>query len=310
MFATARGVRLGGTKIAAKNNTFTTSKSSISSVSYGMKPERFELETKENKLGTKYYGKRRLRFPLTFNFLQNKSLWYKEDVTVEKYRDPRMPEIPPTAEERRNLQLDRKINSMSRIYDEESTDKNKVYFRNVPFFLTEKELKKTFETAGIVKSVVYHRDKNGQFLGYGVAEFKNEEAAQAAITNLNGHHLIQRKIIVQKFERNPFQLHYSNMLLVTNLPKNTELITQIFSLFGKIKEIREVKPLGRADKKVVRHTIEFSLVEDAIAAREKTHNQKVGDNRVCVQFCSAFEVIQPHKLTEIDLSLAIPKAIN
>ena len=156
-----------GTQIIKNHSgrqVFSFQKRSVSSVTFGLKPEKVVLATKPNTLRTKYYGKKKLKLPVSFNFLQNQTLWAKEDIERVESKDPRAPEIPPTPEELRNLQLLRKIISFSRIYDLKDNDSKKIYFKNVPFFLSEKELKKTLAVVGIVKSIIYHRDINGQFL--------------------------------------------------------------------------------------------------------------------------------------------------
>jgi len=74
-----------------------------------------------------------------------------------------------------------------------------LYVGNLPYRITEDQLKATFEEYGQVSSCTIIKDKvTGQSKGFGFLEMPESSEAEAAINNLNGHDLMGRKINVNE----------------------------------------------------------------------------------------------------------------
>ena len=79
-----------------------------------------------------------------------------------------------------------------------------IYVGNLPYQLTEEELKETFEEFGEVESAKIIMDKySGRSKGFGFVEMPNDEEAKQAIESMNDSDLKGRNIRVnQARERN------------------------------------------------------------------------------------------------------------
>ena len=75
----------------------------------------------------------------------------------------------------------------------------KLYVGNLPYTATDSDLQRMFEEHGSVQSaqVVVDRD-TGRSKGFGFVEMENSEAAQAAISALNGQDLGGRSLTVNE----------------------------------------------------------------------------------------------------------------
>ena len=74
-----------------------------------------------------------------------------------------------------------------------------LYVGNLPYRITEDQLKETFEEFGRVSSCTIIKDKvTGQSKGFGFLEMPESSEAQAAIGSLNGRDLMGRKINVNE----------------------------------------------------------------------------------------------------------------
>ena len=75
----------------------------------------------------------------------------------------------------------------------------KIYVGNMPYSVTEEDLKQAFEAFGQVESVTIIKDKmSGQSKGFGFVEMGSAEQAQAAISGMNGKDLKGRKLNVNE----------------------------------------------------------------------------------------------------------------
>jgi RNA recognition motif-containing protein len=75
----------------------------------------------------------------------------------------------------------------------------KLYVGNISFEVTEEALKELFLTVGEVESVKIITDAHtGQSKGFGFVEMASEEAAQKAMTDLNGSTFMERPLIVNE----------------------------------------------------------------------------------------------------------------
>ncbi len=76
---------------------------------------------------------------------------------------------------------------------------NKLYIGNLPYNITEDELKEFFASAGNVTSVAIIKDKmTGKSKGFGFVEYSTPEEAQNAISTLNGKEIDGRAITVDE----------------------------------------------------------------------------------------------------------------
>ena len=75
----------------------------------------------------------------------------------------------------------------------------KIYVGNMPYGVTEEDLKQSFEAFGQVTSVTIIKDKmSGQSKGFGFVEMGSAEQGQAAISGMNGKELKGRKLNVNE----------------------------------------------------------------------------------------------------------------
>jgi len=74
---------------------------------------------------------------------------------------------------------------------------NKVFVASLAFTATNQDLSVHMAQAGIVKDAKVIMDKvSGKSRGFGFVEFETPEAAQEAISQLNGTQLLGRAIVV------------------------------------------------------------------------------------------------------------------
>jgi RNA recognition motif-containing protein len=75
----------------------------------------------------------------------------------------------------------------------------KIYVGNMPYGVTEEDLKQSFSAFGEVTSVSIIKDKmSGQSKGFGFVEMASAEQGQAAISGMNGKELKGRKLNVNE----------------------------------------------------------------------------------------------------------------
>jgi RNA recognition motif-containing protein len=74
-----------------------------------------------------------------------------------------------------------------------------LYVGNLPYRVSEDQLKQAFEQYGTVTSCTIIKDKmTGQSKGFGFLEMPEREEAEAAISGLNGRDLMGRKLNVNE----------------------------------------------------------------------------------------------------------------
>jgi len=75
----------------------------------------------------------------------------------------------------------------------------KIYVGNMPYGVTEEDLKQSFSAFGEVTSVTIIKDKmSGQSKGFGFVEMASAEQGQAAISGMNEKELKGRKLNVNE----------------------------------------------------------------------------------------------------------------
>lgn len=74
-----------------------------------------------------------------------------------------------------------------------------IYTGNIPYNLSDDELKDLFERFGKVKGIKIIKDKHsGRSKGFGFIEMENDEAEEAAIRELNRHIIMGRNLVVAR----------------------------------------------------------------------------------------------------------------
>ena len=74
-----------------------------------------------------------------------------------------------------------------------------LYVGNLPYRITEDQLREAFEEFGEVSSCTIIKDRQtGQSKGFGFVEMSNDNEAKAAIAGLNGRELQGRNITVNE----------------------------------------------------------------------------------------------------------------
>jgi RNA recognition motif-containing protein len=74
-----------------------------------------------------------------------------------------------------------------------------IYAGNLPWGLSEEDLREAFEAFGEVESVKIIKDKfTGRSRGFGFVEMPNQEEGESAISALNGKDLKGREIVVNQ----------------------------------------------------------------------------------------------------------------
>ncbi len=75
----------------------------------------------------------------------------------------------------------------------------KLYVGNLPYTVTEDDLRELFAQAGTVKSIALINDRDtGRSKGFGFVEYETNEDAQKAITMFNGTQLQERTLTVNQ----------------------------------------------------------------------------------------------------------------
>lgn len=76
---------------------------------------------------------------------------------------------------------------------------NKVFVGNLPFRLSDNELKEAFSSFGEVTEAVIIKDRHsGRSKGFGFVTFTTDEAAQKAIAEMDGKELQGRSVKVNE----------------------------------------------------------------------------------------------------------------
>ena len=79
-----------------------------------------------------------------------------------------------------------------------------LYIGNLPYRVTEEQLRQAFEQYGAVSSCTIIKDKmTGQSKGFGFLDMPDSAEAEAAITGLNGRDLMGRRLNVNEARPRP-----------------------------------------------------------------------------------------------------------
>ena len=74
---------------------------------------------------------------------------------------------------------------------------NKIYVGNLPYNISEEDLKTLFESCGEITEVIVAKERfTGKPKGFAFITYLNEKDAQHAIKCINGHSILDRKLTV------------------------------------------------------------------------------------------------------------------
>lgn len=71
-----------------------------------------------------------------------------------------------------------------------------LYFKNICYHYTEKDIRRFFEICGLVKYIYIVKDSKGSSRGFGFMSYYSHQDAQRAIVELNGKQFGRKKVIV------------------------------------------------------------------------------------------------------------------
>ena len=81
----------------------------------------------------------------------------------------------------------------------------KLFVGNIPFSMSEEELRETFEEFGSIVSCKLIKDQEtGRSRGFGFIEYSSEDEGQAAIDKLNDAEVQGKKLVVNKATKSEF----------------------------------------------------------------------------------------------------------
>lgn len=160
-----------------------------------------------------------------------------------------------------------------------------VFIKNLDTSIDNKALHDTFAAFGTVLSCKVAVDGNGQSKGYGFVQFEQEEAAQNAISQLNGMLLNDKQVYVGLFVRQKDRSQGSGSLKFTNVYiKNLseaisdEDLNQIFGKYGSITSAIVMKDAEGKSRGF--GFVNFQNPDDAAVAVDKLNGTSLNDEKV------------------------------
>ncbi|KAJ7298852.1 hypothetical protein O6H91_05G074200 [Diphasiastrum complanatum] len=157
-----------------------------------------------------------------------------------------------------------------------------IFIKNLDKTIDNKALSDTFSVFGTILSCKVVTDPSGQSKGYGYVQFDQEEAAQNAISQVNGMLLNDKKVYVGPFVRRQERDNVSaaskfNNVFVKNLTDTTteEDLVQVFGSFGPISSAVVMRDVDGKSKCF--GFVNFEHADDAAKAVESLHGTKIDE---------------------------------
>ncbi|KAK2420748.1 polyadenylate-binding protein [Trifolium repens] len=175
-----------------------------------------------------------------------------------------------------------------------------VYVKNFSGTYTDEDLKKLFDTFGVITSAVVMKDDSGNSKCFGFVNFQSSDAAAAAVERLNGTSTNEDKILFvgraqrktervaelkAKFEQEKIK-RYEKLkganLYIKNLEDNIndEKLKELFSEFGTIKSCKVMLDVLGNSKGY--GFVAFSTPEQASKAMSEMHGKVIGQKPLFV----------------------------
>jgi len=162
-----------------------------------------------------------------------------------------------------------------------------VYIKNLDKNIDNKSLYDTFSAFGNILSCKIMTDETGQSRGFGFVHFDTQEAADNAVSKVNGMLLADKKVFVGPFVSRALRTTNNGPRKFTNLfVKNfadqldEEKFRELFSQYGKIASIKIEKDANGQSKGY--GFCSFETPEEAQAAVENLNGHDVGDKKIYV----------------------------
>uniref|UniRef100_A0A0D9X6K1 Polyadenylate-binding protein n=1 Tax=Leersia perrieri TaxID=77586 RepID=A0A0D9X6K1_9ORYZ len=157
-----------------------------------------------------------------------------------------------------------------------------IFIKNLDKSIDNKALHDTFSVFGNILSCKVATEMSGESKGYGFVQFEQEEAAQNAISKLNGMLLNDKKVYVGPFVRKQERENVSgnprfNNVYVKNLSESTteDNLKEIFGEFGPITSVVVMRE-GDGKSKCFGF-VNFENPDDAARAVEDLNGKKFDD---------------------------------
>ncbi|KAJ6807883.1 polyadenylate-binding protein 2-like [Iris pallida] len=157
-----------------------------------------------------------------------------------------------------------------------------IFIKNLDKGIDNKALYDTFSAFGGILSCKVATDQSGQSKGYGFVQFEQEEAAENAISKLNGMLLNGKQVYVGPFLRkqerdNSADKSIFSNVFVKNLSESTTK-EQLEEVFGQYGEISSAVVMREGDgKSKCFGFVNFVKPEDAARAVEELNGKKFDD---------------------------------
>jgi len=158
-----------------------------------------------------------------------------------------------------------------------------IFVKNLAKSIDNKRLYDTFSMFGNILSCKVSTNRGGDSLGYGFVHYESEEAAQTAISRVDGKVIAGEKVNVSAFksrkDRGGNKFRFTNVY-VKNLPViPKEQLEEIFGKYGTVTSSMISQTAG-TDK--VFAFVNFATPEMAAAAVEATNGMKIQDKELYV----------------------------
>jgi len=158
-----------------------------------------------------------------------------------------------------------------------------IFVKNLAKSIDNKRLYDTFSMFGNILSCKVSTSRSGESFGYGFVHYESDEAAQTAITRVDGKVIAGEKVSVSAFksrkERGGNQFRFTN-IYVKNLPQmeNSEF-DAIFSKYGTVTS--SMMTASTSGDKVFAF-VNYATPEMAVAAVAATNGLKIKDKELYV----------------------------
>jgi len=160
-----------------------------------------------------------------------------------------------------------------------------IFVKNLAKSIDNKRLYDTFSMFGNILSCKVSTNRNGESLGYGFVHYESDEAAQTAITRVDGKVIAGEKVSVSAFKSRKERgggnkFHFTN-IYVKNLPQMEK--AQFDEIFGKYGTVTSsVISQGPTGSDKVFGFVNYATPEMAAAAVEGANGMKIQDKELMV----------------------------
>ncbi|NXO86666.1 NUCL protein, partial [Sitta europaea] len=170
--------------------------------------------------------------------------------------------------------------------DKKERDARTLFLKNLPYRLTEEEIKEVFENALEVR-ILMNKDGNSKGMAY--VEFKTEAEANKALEEKQGTEIEGRALIIDFTGEKSQQEHHkgeSKTLIVNNLSyaATEESLQEVFKKASSIRvpQNSQGRPKGYA-------FVDFATAEDAKEALNSCNNTEIEGRTIRLEFSSSWQ---------------------